>query len=156
MAETFTLEGLDYMMGIFPKNGSNLATSYCGLWTGPGTASTIGTSVSAVMASYSNITEVTLGTWSYARKSIASASWGAQAAGTGAAAGGRQSTAGQVTFDAATAPYATAINGFLLTTASGHGSEVSIFVANFDDTTAIASLAIGDIVKVTPTFGMLP
>jgi len=156
MAETFTLEGLDLMMGVFPKNGTNLATSYCGLWTGPGTASTVGTSVSATMASYTNIAEVTLGTWSYARQSIAAASWGAFSTGTGAAAGGRQVTAGQVTFPAATASYATAINGFLLCDASAHGSEKSIFVANFDDTTAIASLAIGDIVKVTPTFGLLP
>lgn len=156
MAETFSLEGLDYIMGIFPKNGTNLATSYCGLWTGPGTASTIGTSVSATMSTYTNIAEVTIGIWSYARQSIAAASWGGQATGTGAAAGGKMTTAGQVTFPAATASYATAINGFLLCNASGHGSEVSIFIANFDDTTAIASLAIGDIVKVTPTFGLLP
>jgi hypothetical protein len=156
VAETFTIEGLDYMLGIFPKNGTNLATSYCGLWTGPGTASTIGTSVSATLASYTNLTEVPIGNWSYARQSIAGASWGSAGAGSGAAAGGRQCTAGQVTFPAATAASATPINGFFLCDLSTHGSEKSIFVANFDDTTAIASLAIGDIVKVTPTFGLLP
>lgn len=156
MAETFSIEGLDYMLGIFPKNGTNLATSNCGLWTGPGTASTIGTSVSATLSTYTNIAEVTLGTWSYARQSIAGASWGAQATGAGAAAGGRQTTAGQVSFPAATATYATAINGFFLCDLSTHGTEKSIFIANFDDTTAIASLAIGDIIKVTPTFGLLP
>jgi hypothetical protein len=156
VAETFSLEGLDYILGIFPKNGSNLATSYCGLWTGPGTASTIGTSVSATLSTYTNIAEVTLGTWSYARQSMASGSWGGFTTGAGAAAGGRQVTAGQVSFPAATATYATAINGFFMSDLSTHGSEKSIFIANFDDTTAIASLAIGDIIKVTPTFGLLP
>ena len=151
MAETFTLEGLDLMLTVFPKNGTNLATSHCGLWTGPGSASTISTSVSAVLSAYTNIAEVTLGTWTYARQSIAGASWGAVAAGAGAAAGGRQTTAGQVTFPAASAPYATAINGFFICDISTHGTEKSIFVANFDDTTAVV-VNTNDVIKVTPSW----
>lgn len=153
MAETFSNEGLDFIMGIFPKNGSNLATSYVLLITS-GTASTLPSHQTAVLANYTTVAEAAF--TSYARQSVAAASWGAQAAGTGAASGGRQSTAGQVSFPAAGASYATAINGFGLTNASAHGSEIGIFYANFDDTTAIASLALGDIVKVTPTFGLLP
>lgn len=154
MAETFTNEGIDYMMAIFPKNGTNLATSYVGLWTGGSgspSASSVGTMNTCVLATPTGITEAAF--TSYARQSVAAASWGAQAAGSGAASGGRQSTAGQVTFPAAGAAYATAILGFFLATASTAG--VSIFVANFDDTTSIATLALGDIVKVTPTFGMV-
>lgn len=142
-------------MGVFPKNGSNFANTYIGLFTGPGTASSVTAMQTAVLASATNITEAT-GIGGYARQTVSAASWGAQASGTGAAASGRQSTASQVSFPAATAPYATAINGFFLCSTSATGTGVSIFVANFDDTTAIASLAIGDIVKITPTFGLLP
>lgn len=156
MAETFSNEGLDLILAIFPRGGTNLTTTYLGLWTGPGSASTVTGMQTSVLSTYTSVTEVTLGTWGYARQSIAAASWGAPAAGSGAASGGRQSTAGQVSFPAATAAYATPINGFLLADAAAHGSEKGIFYANFDDTTAIASLALGDIVKVTPTYGMLP
>lgn len=154
MAETFSAEGLDLILDIFPRGGTNLTTTYVGLFTSQ-TASTV-PAATAVLATYTGVTEVTIGTWGYARQSVASGSWGAKAAGSGAASGGRQTTAGQVSFPAATAPYATAINGFLLANASAHGSEIGIFYANFDDTTAIASLALGDIVKVTPTFGLTP
>ena len=153
MAETFTHEGIDLIMAIFPKNGTNLATTYCGLWTTGATASTV-PAAATVLSTYTTIGEAA--PTSYARQSIAAASWGAQAAGSGAASGGRQSAAGQVSFPAAGAAYATAINGFFICNALAHGSEISIFIANFDDTTAIASLALGDIVKVTPTYGMTP
>jgi len=154
MAESFSAEGLDLLLGIFPRGGTNLTTSYLGLFTSQ-TASTV-PAATAVLSTYTGVAEVTIGTWGYARQSIAAASWGAQAAGAGAAAGGRQSTAGQVTYPAATGAYATAINGFFLTNAAAHASEIGIFYANFDDVTAIASLALGDIIKVTPTFGLTP
>ena len=153
MAETFSNEGLDLLLAIFPRGGTNLTTSYVLLITS-GTASTLPSHQTAVLSTYTTVAEAAF--TSYARQSVAAASWGAQAAGTGAASGGRQSSAAQVSFPAAGASYATAINGFGLCDASGHGSEKGIFYANFDDTTAIASLALGDIVKVTPTFGLLP
>jgi hypothetical protein len=152
MAETFSNEGLDYLIGIFPKNGTNLATGYLGLFT-TGTASTV-PAQTCVLSTYTGIAEA--GFTSYARQSVAAASWGANAAGSGAASGGRQTTASQVSFPAAGASYSTAINGFFFCNASAHGSEIGIFYANFDDLTAIASLSLGDIVKVTPTFGLLP
>lgn len=156
MAETFSAEGLDLLLGIFPRGGTNLTTTYLGLWTGPGSASTVTGMGAAVLSTYTSVAEVTIGTWGYARQSIAAASWGAQAAGAGAASGGRQTTAAQVSYAAATAAYATAINGFFLCNAAAHGSEIGIFYANFDDVTAIASLALGDIIKITPTFGLTP
>ena len=152
MGETFTNEGMDLIMGVFPKNGTNLANTYVGLFTGPGTASSVTAMQAAVLATSTNITEASPG--GYARQAMAASGWGAQAAGTGAAASGRQSTGAQLSFPAASGAYATAINGFFLANAVSAG--ISIFVANFDDVTAIASLALGDIVKITPVFGLLP
>jgi len=154
MAEIIPNEGLDLLLGIFPRGGTNLTTTYVGLFTGL-TASTV-PAQTAVLSTYGGAAFGESAFTGYARQSVAAASWGAQAAGAGNAAGGRQSTAAQASFPAATATYATAINGFFLADASAHGSEKAVFYANFDDTTAIASMAIGDVIKVTPTFGLLP
>jgi hypothetical protein len=153
MAETFTSEGIDLILAIFPKGGTNLTTTHVGLWTTGGSASTT-PAFATVLSTYTTIGEAA--PTSYARQPVASGSWGATGAGSGAASGGRQTAAGQVSFPAAGAAYATAINGFFLCDLLAHGSEKSIMICNFDDTTAIASLSLGDVVKVTPTYGMLP
>jgi len=152
MAEVIPNEGLDLILGIFPRGGTNVTTTYLLLCTGA-TASTV-PAQTAVLGTYTGVAEA--GYTSYARVSIAAASWAAQAAGSGNAAGGRQTAAAQVSFAAAGASYATAINFFGLCDISGHGSEKGIFYANFDDVTAVATMAIGDVIKVTPTFGLLP
>lgn len=149
MAEIVPDEGLDYILAIFPKNGTNIATTYLGLFTSQ-TASTV-PAANMVLATPTGITEATY--TGYARQSIAAASWGAIGAKTMWSQSGRGTTAGQVSFPAATATYATAINGFFLATASTAG--VCLFASNFDDTTAVASLAINDVIRVTPTFGFL-
>jgi hypothetical protein len=149
MAEIVPDEGLDYILAIYPKNGTNIATTYLGLFTSQ-TASTV-PAASMVLATPTGITEA--GYTSYARQSIAAASWGATGAKTMWSQTGRGTTASQVSFPAATATYATAINGFFLATASTAG--VCLFASNFDDVTAVASMAINDVIKVTPTFGLL-
>jgi hypothetical protein len=149
MAEISPDEGLDYILGIVPKNGTNLSTVYIGLFTSA-TASTVGAST-IVLATPTGITEAAY--TGYTRISIAAASWGATGAKTSWSQTGRGTTAGQVSFPAATATYATAINGFFLATASTAG--VCLYQSNFDDTTAVASLAIGDVIKVTPTWTIL-
>lgn len=154
MAEIIPNEGLDLLLGIFPRGGTNLTTAYLALFTGL-TASTV-PAQTAVLSTYGAAAFGEAAYTSYARQSIAAASWGAQAAGAGNAAGGRQSSAAQVSFPAATATYAVAITFFGLANASAHGSEIAVFYADFDDTTSIASMAIGDVIKVTPTFGLLP
>ena len=150
MAEITPNEGLDIILGIWPRGGTNLTTTYLALFTGL-TASTV-PAQTAVLSTYGQLARGE----GRARQSIASASWGAPAAGSGNASGGRQSSAAQVSFPAATAAYATGITFFGLANASAHGSEAAVFYANFDDTTAVASMAIGDVIKVTPTFGILP
>lgn len=145
MAEIFPSEGLDLVIGIVPKGGATVSTTYIGLWGTSFTASTVGTAANA-RASY---TEPSGG--AYARQSIAAASWGANAdGGGGASEPGRKTTAGQVTFPTATAPWGT-INGFYLVNSSTGGAGSLYYACNFDDTTAI-TVNTNDIVKVTPTW----
>lgn len=149
MAELFPNEGLDYLLGIVPKNGTNLANTYVGLFTGA-TASTT-PAATAVLSTSTGVTEAAY--TSYARAVIAAASWGSPGAKTIWSQSARGVTAAEVSLPAATAAYATAINGFFIATASTSG--VALFYSNFDDVTAVPSMAIGDIIKVTPTFGAL-
>jgi hypothetical protein len=148
--EIFPDEGLDYMLGIFPKNGTNAATLYLGLFTSQ-TATTTPAST-AVLATATGVAEA--GYPSYARVAVAAADWstgpGADTIWTQAV---RRVTAVQKSFPAATGTYSTAINGFFLATTSGTGTGIAVFYSNFDDTTAIASLALGDIIRVTPKLG---
>ena len=149
MAEIIPDEGLDYILAIVPKNGTNIGTTYLGLFTSQ-TASTVPAST-MVLATPTGITEANY--TGYSRTSISSASWGATGAKTIWTQSTRGTTAGQVSCPTATASYATAINGFFLSTASSAG--VCLMASNFDDTTAVASLAIGDVIRVTPTFGLI-
>lgn len=149
MAEIVPDEGLDYILSIFPKNGTNLASTWLLLFTSQ-TASTVPAST-AVLATETGVTEADF--TSYARVEVAAGDWGATGAKTIWTQSARGTTASQQSFPAAGAAYATAINGFGIASASTAG--VALMYSNFDDTTAIASLALGDIVRVTPTFGLL-
>lgn len=138
MAEIWPDAGLDLVLAIFPKNGTNVATTWLALFT-PFTASTVG---SAAQGASTDYTEPSGN--AYARQSIAAASWGAIAAGTG----GRKTTAAQVTFPTATGSWGT-VNGFWLANAVS-GAATVWFAANFDDVTAVP-IQTNDIIKVTPT-----
>jgi hypothetical protein len=136
MAEIFPDEGLDIVLGQWPKDATRLSTTYLCLFTSQ-TASTVITSGQTL----TNVTETTY--TSYARQSLAAATWGAQAAGTG----GRKTTYSQITFPTVGATGAT-INGFFIGDASPPVKVVA--QANFDDVTAVV-LATNDVIKVTPT-----
>ena len=138
MAEVWPDEGLDILLTIFPKGGTNLTTTYLSLFTSF-TATTCGSNTSVA----NDYTEPAGG--SYARQSIASGSWGAIAAGTG----GRKTTAAQVTFPTASAGWGT-VNGSWLADIASSSGDKAVFAANFDDLTAI-TVNSGDVVKVTPT-----
>ena len=145
MAEIFPSEGLNLVLAIVPKNGTNAASTYMGLWGTNFSASTVGTAANP----RSSYTEPSGG--AYARQAIAAASWGANAdGGGGASEPGRKTTAGQVTFPTATAAWGT-VNGFFLADSSTSAAGALYFAANFDDTTAI-TVNTNDIVKVTPTW----
>lgn len=135
MAEIFPDEGLDYILGIFPKGGTYTSPMNLKLFTSQ-TASTVVTSGQGI----ANITEAAY--TNYADQDLAAATWGAAGAGTG----GRKTTYSQVTFPTVGASGAT-INGFYI---ANNGNTVCVCQANFDDTTAVA-LATNDVIKVTPT-----
>jgi hypothetical protein len=139
MAEIFPDEGLDIVLEIFPRGGTNLTTTYLSLFTSF-TATTVGSSSQGA----DTYTEPDFG--SYARQSIAAASWGAIAAGTG----GRKTTAAQVTFPTATSNASATVKGFWLANQLSATGDKAIFAANFDDTTAV-QINTNDVIKVTPT-----
>jgi hypothetical protein len=143
MAEIFVDEGLDAILAIFPKNGAGLASVYIGLFTSQ-TAATVAARTATGGAAPAGWVEAA--GVSYARQQILAASWGAEAT----VGGGREVTAGQVTFPAVGAGGWGTINGFFLATlsASGVGDKI-IYFANFDDVTAIFS-SVGSTIKVTP------
>lgn len=148
--EIFPDEGLDYLLGIVPKGGTSPSALYLGLFTSQ-TASTT-PAATAVLATATGVAEA--GFTSYARVAVPVADWGAPGADTVWTQAVRRVTAAQKSFPAAGATYATPINGFFLATTSGVGTGVAVYYSNFDDTTAIASLALGDIIRVTPKFGL--
>lgn len=137
MAEIWPDEGLDIVLGYFPRNGTLPANTWLAVFTAF-TASTVGTNTDG-RAQY---TEPGAGV-NYARQTISSASWGAQAAATA----GRKTTAAQVTFGTASGSWGT-LNGFTLCNSLTVGSVY--FAANFDDTTAVA-IQSNDVIKITPT-----
>jgi len=141
-------EGLAYLLGITPKGGTSPANLYLGLFTSQ-TASTVITATQTLAA---NITEATY--TGYARVAVASSDWGSATLETvWLQANVMTVTASQKSFPVATAANLSApVNGFFLASASTGG--VAVMVSNFDDQTAIASLAIGDIIKIVPKFAL--
>lgn len=139
MAEIFPDEGLDIILEIFPRGGTNLTTTHLALFT-----SFTGTTVGSSSQTADAYTEPDFG--AYARQSIAAASWGAITAGTG----GRKTTAAQVTFPTATSNASVTVKGFWLANQSSATGDKCIFAANFDDSTAV-QINTNDIIRVTPT-----
>jgi hypothetical protein len=142
MAQMCPDEGLDFILGQFPFNTAKYTSPLnLALFTSQ-TASTVITHAQT----FANITETTY--TSYARQSLAAATWGAAAERPTNL--GRQQTYPQVTFPTVGASGAT-INGFYIT---NNGHTVAIGAANFDDVTAVVLLT-NDVIKVTPTFAYL-
>lgn len=135
-------EGLDIVLGQIPGATAKYTSPLnLALFTSQ-SASTVITHAQT----FSAITETTY--TSYARQSLAAATWGAIAERPTNA--GRQVTYPQVTFPTVGATGAT-INGFYIT---NNGHTVCLGQANFDDVTAVV-LATNDVIKVTPTWAYL-
>lgn len=141
-------EGLAYLLGIVPKGGTSPTNLYLGLFTSQ-TASTVITAAQTLAA---NITEPTY--TSYARVAVALTDWGSVVAGDTVWGQTVSSVAAsQKLFPANSgSTYSTPINGFFLASASSGG--VCVYQSSFDDQTAVASLDLGSIVKVTPKFAL--
>lgn len=135
-------EGLDIILGQFPGSTAKYTSPLnLALFTSQ-TATTVITHAQA----FANITEAAY--TSYARQSLAAATWGAIAERPTNL--GRQQTYPQVTFPTVGATGAT-VNGFYIT---NNGHTVCIGAANFDDGLAVV-LATNDVIKVTPTMAYL-
>ena len=160
-------EGLDYLMGIVPKAGTTPTTLYLGLFT---------TAWSTIQGYGLTNINVTLGTGTYpvtelasatgytSRPSIASSSWGAQAAGTVTIGSNtinvRQSTAGTITITNTSGSTWTGVNGIFICNsatvgqASGAGTTV-LWYAPFSDGSTV-TLANGDSITITPVWQSAP
>jgi len=141
MAQMMPDEGLDVWLGQYPKNDTRETTANLCLFT-----SQTNTTVITHAQTIANITETVY--TSYARQSLATATWGALAERPTNL--GRQTVYPQVTFPTVGATGAT-INGFHIT--NGANTKV-IGQANFDDGLAVV-LATNDVIKVTPTLALL-
>jgi hypothetical protein len=139
VAEIIPDEGLDLILGQFPKNATRQTSMWLCLFTSQ-TASTVITAGQTM----ADITETAF--TNYARQELATATWGAQAAGTG----GRKSTYPQVTFPTVGASGAT-INGFFFSDILSTTGDKCEGAANFDDLTAVP-LMTNDVIKVTPVY----
>lgn len=138
MAEIYPEEGLDVILGQWPKDATRLSTTYLCLFTSQ-TASTVITSAQTM----ADITESVF--TNYARQAMAAATWGAQA---DEGSTGRSSTYPQITFPTCGATGST-INGFFISDILSTTGDKCIAQANFDDGLAVV-LALNDIIKVTP------
>jgi len=143
MAAIFPDDGLDVLLGQWPKNDTRETTANLCLFTSQ-TAST----VQGHTGNLAGLTETTY--TSYARQSLATATWGALAEYPTNA--GRQTVYNSgtpVTFPTVGATGAT-INGAFLT----NGANTKLIAqANFSDLTAV-TLATNDVLKVTPTVAL--
>jgi hypothetical protein len=141
MAQMCPDEGLDTILGQWPKNDTRQVTSNLGLFKSQ-TATTVITHAQTV----ANITATTY--TSYASQSLATATWGALAER--AANTGRSTIYPQVTFPTVGATGDTINGAYLMNDAS----TKAVGQANFDDGLADV-VATNDVVKVTPTMSLL-
>lgn len=152
MSEIVPDEGLDYLVNLVLKQGTPPANLYMGLFIG-GTQTTVPAASATLATPGGTFAEAAY--TGYGRVTIPSADWGATGAKTVWSQTGRGSTAAQKSFAAATATYGTQVNGFFICTVASGTAGVVLLWSNFDDSTGIASLAIGDVVRVTPTYALL-
>jgi hypothetical protein len=168
VAENFSDEGLDRVLGYIPGGTGTLDTTLylaaittAGYQTrNPSDVALDGTKVprreTVWSTDYQTVAggtargaggEPTIGTGAYARKSMANSEWGAAATN----GNGRRRTANQQSFAASTAAWSNPnVIGFAIVTASAAGSGVAYGYANFDDGSTVAVNATGITLQVTP------
>lgn len=146
MAETLFDEGIDHIFGVWPKNGTNDATLYIGLFTSQTSTTVAARTITMAGDLGTTLVEATGG--GYARKAIAAGSWSAPSTN----GSGRKITAAQVSFDESTAAYSVNnVNGFFICTVATGSAGVLIGMANFDDGAPAVVNSAGIIVRVTPS-----
>lgn len=142
MAEIFVDSGIQHIQAIWPKNGTNDAALYAGLFASQDSG-TVPSRTAYGGATPSGWTEVT--GLAYARMVINANQWGASAVN----GAGLKITGAQLTFPTATGTWSVANGFFLATNVSSMAGDIPIYFANFDDTLSV-TLASGDVIRVTP------
>lgn len=168
LAENFTDEGLDRLHTFEPRASGTIDTTlYAAALTtagfqtrNPSDVALSGTVVpnrtTVWSTDYQTVAasstrgaggEPTIATGAYARVSMANTVWGAPST----SGSGRISTASQQSFAASTAAWSnTSVIGFAIVTASGAGSGVAYYYANFSDNSTVTVNATGITLQVTP------
>lgn len=145
MAETFSDEGLQRILGVWPKNGTNDASLFLGLFSSQ-TATTV-PAQTAVLATQTGVAELA-STGGYARATITAASWGAA---TTSGTGDRVTTSSAISFASSSGAYGATVNGFFIAAGSSTiGAGVGIGYANFSDLTAVTVNAANFTIQITP------
>ena len=145
MSEIFVDQGLDAILTVFPKNGSNYAFLFLGLFVSQSATTVPARTVTDGSSPSTGWSEVT-GT-AYGRQGVPAGSWGTPSTNGN---GRKITTTGTVTMPTAGNAWGT-VNGFFLATASGSlaGSQL-VYFANFDDGLSII-VGTNDVIKVTPS-----
>lgn len=146
MAEIFTDEGLDYLLGIAFKGGTVDTTLFVGLFTSQ-TATTVPARTATGGASPSGWTEMTASSGSYARIAIATSDWGAASTN---GSGRKIALSAAKTFTGMVG--AAAANGFFVATNSASGAgDTTIFFSNFNSGVARTLATTSDQLQITPS-----
>ncbi len=157
MADMFPDEGLDLILAVIPKNGTPPANMYAGIFTSSNGTSSVPAASATIPSMGTGYAECATGEWTtYARQTQAATAWGSPAAKTIWSVSGRGVDASaQLSFPAPSVAYnpANPMQGFFLANGSTAGAGTAYYYSNWNDMAGIASLGIGDVVKVTPTFG---
>lgn len=145
MAETFTDEGLDYILGVAFRGVTPDTTLFLGLFTSQ-SATTVPARTATGGAVPSGWTEMTASSGTYARQAITTGEWGAPAtngSGRRIALTAAEQFTGFVSAAAAT--------GFFIATnnVSGAGDTV-IFFANFNSAVTRVLATVSDQLNLTP------
>ena len=159
-------EGLDALMAVVPKNGTNYSSLYLGLFTTSwSTIQGYGLTNIAVTLNGGTypVTELASATGYTTRPTLSAASWGAQAAGTVTIGANtinvRQSTYPTVTITNTSGSTWTGVNGIFVATSATVGSAspttTVLWYAPFSDGSTV-TLANNDSIAITPVWQSAP
>lgn len=159
MAENFTDEGLDRILSFVPNGATSTdqtlyiaALTTAGAYNGTGTTALDGNTVPTRTTIWSTGYlvrggEPSTSTGGYARKSIAANIWGSPATN----GSGRRLTGSQQSMATSTSAWqGSATIGGAIVTASGAGSGVAYYYANYSDNSQVDVNSAGIVLQLTP------
>lgn len=142
MSEQFTDLGIQHILAIWPKNGTNDTVLYMGLFASAdgATVPARGITGGATPAGWTEVTGA-----AYARTVISAAQWGI----TAVQGAGLRITGTQLTFPSAADNWSEAGGFFIATHVSSQVNDVPVYFANFDGL-ATYTVASGEVIRVNP------